>query len=160
MDTLAPNRPGVGLASLLSCGLCPPQFDTPEKENVPEGQSPIILRQGSLTSSMSEEEDDGFVEILHEEEMKVGRVPPSAESMGSTPAWGGGKQLVGLVTFTFSSASPLWPSRLLPWQTDADVPQGMENLLTAPLVRKEEAELVCVSLEGWRGLEVGVWGQG
>ncbi|XP_050770475.1 M-phase inducer phosphatase 2, partial [Gymnogyps californianus] len=69
-------------------------FDTPEKENVPEGESPIVLRRCSLTSSMSEEEDDGFMEILDEEEMK----------------------------------------------SDADVPQGMENLLTAPLVRKEEAE--------------------
>ncbi|XP_074680634.1 M-phase inducer phosphatase 2 [Strix aluco] len=70
-------------------------FDTPEKENVPQGESPIILRRCSLTSSMSEEEeDDGFMEILDEEEMK----------------------------------------------SDAEVPQGMENLLTAPLVRKEEAE--------------------
>ncbi|XP_075355518.1 M-phase inducer phosphatase 2 isoform X2 [Mycteria americana] len=69
-------------------------FDTPEKENVSEGESPIVLRRCSLTSSMSEEEDDGFMEILDEEEMK----------------------------------------------SDADVPQGMENLLTAPLVRKEEAE--------------------
>ncbi|KAM6071804.1 LOW QUALITY PROTEIN: M-phase inducer phosphatase 2 [Theristicus caerulescens] len=69
-------------------------FDTPEKENISEGESPIVLRRCSLTSSMSEEEDDGFMEILDEEEMK----------------------------------------------SDADVPQGMENLLTAPLVRKEEAE--------------------
>ncbi|XP_054681406.1 M-phase inducer phosphatase 2 [Grus americana] len=69
-------------------------FDTPEKENVPQGESPIVLRRCSLTSSMSEEEDDGFMEILDEEEMK----------------------------------------------SDADVPQGMENLLTAPLVRKEETE--------------------
>ncbi|XP_054028352.1 M-phase inducer phosphatase 2 [Dryobates pubescens] len=69
-------------------------FDTPEKENVPKGESPIVLRRCSLTSSMSEEEDDGFMEILDEEEMK----------------------------------------------SDGDVPQGMENLLTAPLVRKEEAE--------------------
>ncbi|XP_064304839.1 M-phase inducer phosphatase 2 isoform X1 [Phalacrocorax carbo] len=70
-------------------------FDTPEKENFSQGESPIILRRCSLTSSMSEEEDDGFIEILDEEEMK---------------------------------------------QSDADMPQGMENLLTAPLVRKEEAE--------------------
>ncbi|KAM9211707.1 M-phase inducer phosphatase 2-like [Leptosomus discolor] len=69
-------------------------FDTPKKENAAQGESPIILRRCSLTSSMSEEEDDGFVEILDEEEMK----------------------------------------------SNADVPQGMENLLTAPLVRKEEAE--------------------
>ncbi|XP_054059653.1 M-phase inducer phosphatase 2 isoform X2 [Rissa tridactyla] len=69
-------------------------FNTPEKENLPQGDSPIILRRCSLTSSMSEDEDDGFMEILDEEEMK----------------------------------------------SDADVPQGMENLLTAPLVRKEEAE--------------------
>ncbi|KAM9211235.1 LOW QUALITY PROTEIN: M-phase inducer phosphatase 2-like [Leptosomus discolor] len=51
------------------------QFDTPKKENAAQGESPIILRRCSLTSSIS----------LH-------------------------------------------------------VPQGMENLLTAPLVRKEEAE--------------------
>nr|XP_009678505.1 PREDICTED: M-phase inducer phosphatase 2 [Struthio camelus australis] len=69
-------------------------FDTPEKENVPEGESPVMLRRCSLTSSMTEEEDDGFMEILDEEDMK----------------------------------------------SDADVPQGMENLLTAPLVKKEEAE--------------------
>ncbi|XP_074759786.1 M-phase inducer phosphatase 2 isoform X4 [Athene noctua] len=63
-------------------------FDTPEKENIPQGESPIVLRRCSLTSSMcEEEEDDGFMEILDEEEMK----------------------------------------------SDADVPQGMENLLTAPL---------------------------
>ncbi|CAN0100336.1 unnamed protein product [Bubo scandiacus] len=80
-------------------------FDTPEKENVPQGESPIILRRCSLTSSMSEEEDDGFMEILDEEEMK----------------------------------------------SDADVPQGMENLLTAPLVRKEEAEPVRGSLGGVDG---------
>uniref|UniRef100_A0A8D0G3L9 M-phase inducer phosphatase n=1 Tax=Strix occidentalis caurina TaxID=311401 RepID=A0A8D0G3L9_STROC len=44
------------------------------KENVPQGESPIILRRCSLTSSMSEEEeDDGFMEILDEEEMKVGK---------------------------------------------------------------------------------------
>ncbi|KAK2511409.1 Cdc25b [Columba guinea] len=70
-------------------------FDTPEKENVSVGESPIVLRRCSLTSSMSQEDDDGFMEILDEEEMK---------------------------------------------QSDAAVPQGMENLLTAPLVRTEEAE--------------------
>ncbi|PKK17035.1 cell division cycle 25B [Columba livia] len=69
-------------------------FDTPEKENVSVGESPIVLRRCSLTSSMSQEDDDGFMEILDEEEMK----------------------------------------------SDAAVPQGMENLLTAPLVRTEEAE--------------------
>ncbi|KAM9211717.1 M-phase inducer phosphatase 2-like [Leptosomus discolor] len=78
----------------MGCVVSPPQFDTPEKENVAQGESPIILRWCSLTSSMSEEEDDGLVEILDEEEMK----------------------------------------------SDTDRPQGMENLLTAPLVRKEEAE--------------------
>ncbi|XP_062430452.1 M-phase inducer phosphatase 2 isoform X2 [Rhea pennata] len=69
-------------------------FDTPGKENVPEGESPVTLRRCSLTSSVTEEEDDGFMEILDEEDGK----------------------------------------------SDADVPQGMENLLTAPLVKKEEAE--------------------
>ncbi|KAM9207811.1 M-phase inducer phosphatase 2-like [Leptosomus discolor] len=78
----------------MGCVVSPPQFDTPKKENAAQGESPIILRRCSLTSSMSEEEDDGFVEILDEEEMK----------------------------------------------SDTDGPQGMENLLTAPLVRKEEAE--------------------
>ncbi|KAM9211716.1 M-phase inducer phosphatase 2-like, partial [Leptosomus discolor] len=76
------------------CGFFTAAFGTPEKENATQGESPIILRRCSLTSSMSEEEDDGFVEILDEEEMK----------------------------------------------SDTDGPQGMENLLTAPLVRKEEAE--------------------
>ncbi|XP_009990690.1 PREDICTED: M-phase inducer phosphatase 2 [Tauraco erythrolophus] len=66
-------------------------FDTPEKENVPEGESPV--KQGALVQY--EEEDDGFMEILDEEEMK----------------------------------------------SDTNMPQGMENLLTAPLVRKKEAEL-------------------
>lgn len=42
----------------------------------------------------------------------------------------------------------LWTSWLPLWQSDADVPQGMENLLTAPLVRKEEAEPVRGSLVG------------
>ncbi|KAM9286575.1 M-phase inducer phosphatase 2 [Cariama cristata] len=69
-------------------------FDSPEKEKIAEGESPVMLRRCSLTFSMSEEEDDGFMEILDEEEMK----------------------------------------------SDANVPEGMENLLTAPLVRKEEAE--------------------
>ncbi|KAM6270191.1 M-phase inducer phosphatase 2 isoform 2-T2 [Porphyrio hochstetteri] len=68
-------------------------FGNHEKENVTE-DSPIMLRRCSLTSSMSEEDDDGFMEILDEEET----------------------------------------------QSDMGVPQGMENLLTAPLVRKEEAE--------------------
>ncbi|XP_030348205.1 M-phase inducer phosphatase 2 isoform X2 [Strigops habroptila] len=69
-------------------------FDPPEKENVPQGESPIVLRRCSLTCSMAEEDDDGFMEILDEEEMKSG----------------------------------------------AAVPQGMETLLTAPLVRSEEPE--------------------
>ncbi|KAM9207926.1 M-phase inducer phosphatase 2-like [Leptosomus discolor] len=83
---------GVGLDSPTQED--PAAFDTPKKENAAQGESPIILRRCSLTSSMSEEEDDGFVEILDEEEMK----------------------------------------------SNADVPQGTENLLTVPLVRKEEAE--------------------
>lgn len=37
-------------------------------------------------------------------------------------------------------------------QGDADVPLGMENLLTAPLVKKEGADLVCGSLVQGRGL--------
>uniref|UniRef100_A0A8B9ZI20 M-phase inducer phosphatase n=1 Tax=Anas platyrhynchos TaxID=8839 RepID=A0A8B9ZI20_ANAPL len=70
-------------------------FDTPEKENLPEGESPVVLRRCSLTSSMGEEDDDGFMEILDEEEMK---------------------------------------------QSDPEVPPGMASLLTAPLVKQEEAE--------------------
>lgn len=69
-------------------------FDTPEKENVPDGESPVVLRRCSLTSCMGDEEDDGFMEILDEEEMKG----------------------------------------------EAEVPPGMASLLSAPLVRKEEAE--------------------
>ncbi|XP_033920663.1 M-phase inducer phosphatase 2 [Melopsittacus undulatus] len=51
--------------------------DPPEKENVPHGDSPIVLRRCSLTCSMAEDEDDdGFMEILDEEEMKSGAVGP------------------------------------------------------------------------------------
>lgn len=165
-DTPSPNRAGVGLAPLLSRGPCPPQFDTPEKENVSEGESPIVLRRCSLTSSMSEEEDDGFMEILDEEEMKVGRAPPPGGGLGlgGRWAWGrslpgrGRKQPGGLGPFTLSSSSPPWPSRLLPRQSDADVPQGMENLLTAPLVRTEEAEPVRGSLGGWMVPQAPPWG--
>ncbi|XP_007441267.1 M-phase inducer phosphatase 2 [Python bivittatus] len=65
---------------------------SPQKENVnPEAESPIYLRCSSLTSFMNDEDDDGFLEILDEEELKG----------------------------------------------DADVPSGMENLLTAPLVRRD-----------------------
>lgn len=60
-------------------GRPPTQFDTPEKENLPEGESPVVLRRCSLTSSMAEEDDDGFMEILDEEEMKVGRALLSGE---------------------------------------------------------------------------------
>ncbi|XP_030419601.1 M-phase inducer phosphatase 2 [Gopherus evgoodei] len=69
---------------------------TPEKENMGvEAESPVCLRRSSLTSFVTNEEDDGFMEILDEEEMK----------------------------------------------NEADVPPGMENLLTAPLVKKEGADL-------------------
>ncbi|XP_065693780.2 M-phase inducer phosphatase 2 isoform X2 [Patagioenas fasciata] len=86
----AGGDPGTPRPSSAPDLLC----DTPEKENVSMGESPIVLRRCSLTSSMSQEDDDGFMEILDEEEMK----------------------------------------------SDGAVPQGMENLLTAPLVRTEEAE--------------------
>ena len=69
-------------AGLPACP--PPQFDTPEKENLPEAESPVVLRRCSLTSSMGDEEDDGFMEILDEEEMKVGG--------GGGSAWGGHPQ--------------------------------------------------------------------
>uniref|UniRef100_A0A674K3P1 M-phase inducer phosphatase n=1 Tax=Terrapene triunguis TaxID=2587831 RepID=A0A674K3P1_9SAUR len=76
--------------------LCAPQCGTPEKENMGvEAESPVFLRRSSLTSFVTDEEDDGFMEILDEEELK----------------------------------------------NDADVPPGMENLLTAPLVKKEGTDL-------------------
>ncbi|XP_062462311.1 M-phase inducer phosphatase 2 [Pezoporus occidentalis] len=61
--------------------------DPPEKENVPHGGSPIVLRRCSLTCSMGEEEeDDGFLEILDEEEMKSGAaVPPGMETLLTAP---------------------------------------------------------------------------
>lgn len=112
-----------------------PQFDTPEKENVSMGESPIVLRRCSLTSSMSQEDDDGFMEILDEEEMKVGGL--DQPGCGDCPTLGCGKWPVGIVPFILSSSFPR-----VPQQSDAAVPQGMENLLTAPLVRTEEAEPV------------------
>ncbi|XP_030306781.1 M-phase inducer phosphatase 2 [Calypte anna] len=61
-------------------------FDTPEKENVPEA---IVLRRSSLTSSVSEEEDDGFMEILDEEEMKSeAPVPPGLQTLLTAPLVG------------------------------------------------------------------------
>lgn len=77
---LSPHRAGMVLA--MSCGSCPPQCDPPEKENVPKGESPVVLRRCSLTSSMCEEEDDGFMEILDEEEMKVRRRMDPAHGRG------------------------------------------------------------------------------
>uniref|UniRef100_A0A8C3SJV9 M-phase inducer phosphatase n=1 Tax=Chelydra serpentina TaxID=8475 RepID=A0A8C3SJV9_CHESE len=69
---------------------------SPEKENLGvEAESPVFLRRSSLTSFVTDEEDDGFMEILDEEELK----------------------------------------------NDADVPPGMESLLTAPLVKKEGTDL-------------------
>ncbi|XP_070804206.1 M-phase inducer phosphatase 2 isoform X1 [Pituophis catenifer annectens] len=63
-------------------------FRSPQKENV-NPESPIYLRRSSLTSFMNDEDDDGFLEVLDEEEQKG----------------------------------------------DGDLPSGMENLLTAPLVK-------------------------
>uniref|UniRef100_A0A8C8VIB8 M-phase inducer phosphatase n=1 Tax=Pelusios castaneus TaxID=367368 RepID=A0A8C8VIB8_9SAUR len=71
-------------------------YGTPKKETVGvEAESPVYLRRSSLTSFVTDEDDDGFMEILDEEEMK----------------------------------------------NDANVPLGMENLLMAPLVSKEGADL-------------------
>ncbi|KAK4818875.1 hypothetical protein QYF61_021392 [Mycteria americana] len=115
---------------------------------------------------MSEEEDDGFMEILDEEEMKVGRAPPPGGAVGLEGPWarapslpGGGWEAAGGTRPPPLSPLPL-PSRLPPRQSDADVPQGMENLLTAPLVRKEEAEPVRGRLGGggWGLQGGGVWG--
>ncbi|XP_034262074.1 M-phase inducer phosphatase 2 isoform X2 [Pantherophis guttatus] len=63
-------------------------FRSPQKENV-NPESPIYLRRSSLTSFLNDEDDDGFLEVLDEEEQKG----------------------------------------------DGDLPSGMENLLTAPLVK-------------------------
>ncbi|XP_058049764.1 M-phase inducer phosphatase 2 isoform X2 [Ahaetulla prasina] len=63
-------------------------FCSPQKENV-NPESPVYLRRSSLTSFMNDEDDDGFLEVLDEEEQKG----------------------------------------------DGDLPSGMENLLTAPLVK-------------------------
>ncbi|XP_030046843.1 M-phase inducer phosphatase 2 isoform X2 [Microcaecilia unicolor] len=69
---------------------------TPEKEDpVMESESPVLLRRSSLTFCLNnDEEDDGFMDILDEEDRK----------------------------------------------NDSDVPSGMENLLTAPLVKSEEID--------------------
>ncbi|KAM6345505.1 M-phase inducer phosphatase 2 [Podargus strigoides] len=59
-------------------------FDTPGKENAPE--SPFVLHQCSSSPSMSEGDDDGFVEILDGEEMKSDTgVPQGMESLLSAP---------------------------------------------------------------------------
>ncbi|XP_039189838.1 M-phase inducer phosphatase 2 [Crotalus tigris] len=63
-------------------------FCSPQKENV-NPESPVYLRRSSLTSFMNDDDDDGFLEVLDEEELKA----------------------------------------------DGDIPSGMENLLTAPLVK-------------------------
>ncbi|XP_053314047.1 M-phase inducer phosphatase 2 isoform X2 [Spea bombifrons] len=69
---------------------------TPEKKGLHlEDESPIRLRKSSLTYSMcNDDEDDGFMEIMDDEEEAKG---------------------------------------------ESDVPSGMENLLTAPFVNKEDA---------------------
>ncbi|XP_053921698.1 M-phase inducer phosphatase 2 isoform X2 [Cuculus canorus] len=60
-------------------------FEPPEKENVSESESPMVLRRCSLASSVSEE-DDGFMEILDEEEMKSdAAVPSGMESLLTAP---------------------------------------------------------------------------
>ncbi|KAM9027466.1 M-phase inducer phosphatase 2 [Ara ararauna] len=62
-------------------------FDPPEKENVPQGESPIVLRRCSLTCSMGDEDDDdGFMEILDEEETESGAAgPPGMETLLRAP---------------------------------------------------------------------------
>ncbi|XP_069488358.1 M-phase inducer phosphatase 2 isoform X2 [Ambystoma mexicanum] len=68
---------------------------TPEKED-PEcdSDSPAFLHRSSLIFSPNKDEDDGYMDIMHDEDMK----------------------------------------------NHTDVPSGMENLLTAPLVRNEESQ--------------------
>ncbi|KAM8939601.1 M-phase inducer phosphatase 2 [Pelodytes ibericus] len=69
-------------------------FYTPEKRvSLLDDESPIRLRKSSLTCSLAkDDEDDGFLEIMDDEE----------------------------------------------GETESDIPSGMENLLTAPFVTKEE----------------------
>ncbi|XP_062992061.1 M-phase inducer phosphatase 2 [Elgaria multicarinata webbii] len=46
-------------------------YCSPQKENVgPNSQSPVYLRRSSLTSFMADGDDDGFMEILDEEDLK------------------------------------------------------------------------------------------
>lgn len=53
-----------------------------------EAESPVCLRRSSLTSSMSDEEDDGFMEILDDEEMKVeGQPCPALGSASGLVGW-------------------------------------------------------------------------
>ncbi|KAH0615705.1 hypothetical protein JD844_026048 [Phrynosoma platyrhinos] len=104
--------------------------EIPDKENVsPDCKSPIHLRHSSLTSFMSDE-DDGFMEILDEEELKGWWDAGLDADLSSEVSMG---------EFSRSSCDirpfhPI-PSQL---QGDAEMPLGMENLLMAPLVRKEE----------------------
>lgn len=68
---------------------------TPEKEDQePDNDSPIFMRRSSLVFSPNKDEDDGFMDIMHEQPLK----------------------------------------------NDTNLPSGMENLLTAPLVRTQESE--------------------
>ncbi|KAG8134214.1 hypothetical protein E2320_007343 [Naja naja] len=89
-----PSRPtrrssGAGRRALMRPNSAPQlMFCSPQKENV-NPESPIYLRRSSLTSFMNDEDDDGFLEVLDEEELKG----------------------------------------------DGDLPSGMENLLTGPLMK-------------------------
>ncbi|XP_069061227.1 M-phase inducer phosphatase 2 isoform X3 [Pleurodeles waltl] len=68
---------------------------TPEKEDQEvDNESPVFLRRSSLVFSPNKDEDDGFMDIMHEEPLK----------------------------------------------NNTNLPSGMENLLTAPLVRTQESE--------------------
>lgn len=80
--------------------------------------SPMFLRRSSLTSSLNDEEDDGFLEIL-DDNMEVRRRPRGCPALGP---------LVGSVT------------TLVLVQDDSGMPMGMANLLTAPLVADSAAE--------------------
>ncbi|XP_077157420.1 M-phase inducer phosphatase 2 [Paroedura picta] len=62
-------------------------YCSPQKENVsPGSDSPIFLRRSSLTSFMTDEDDDGFMEIMDEEEGKNGAaVPLGMENLLKAP---------------------------------------------------------------------------
>ncbi|XP_054846484.1 M-phase inducer phosphatase 2-like isoform X2 [Eublepharis macularius] len=62
-------------------------YCSPQKENMSPGEeSPVCLRRSSLTSFMTDEEDDGFMDIMDEEELKSDTaVPLGMENLLKAP---------------------------------------------------------------------------